>query len=198
MRQPEVMRMIEEEKNKQEFKVRDRVQIKSLEEMVEEYGKISHEYIYPKEEHCGFNGGMKHLCGRTATISEKRGEFFTLNDWSNDEGKTDWYYRPYMLKHVNDTKLTFYGNVTILEKDSKRYTATCSDENYDREKGLLVCLAKANGMTWSDVERLLKESEQVSFMKIMKDCEKILNSVQRELATAFINIGKALGGNEDD
>lgn len=57
-------------------------------------------------------------------------------------------------------KLIFRDNATILIKDGERYVAKCCEgDTYDREKGLLVCLAKASGYTFDDLQRMLEDAE---------------------------------------
>ena len=57
-------------------------------------------------------------------------------------------------------RVIFKDNATILFKDGKKYVAKCCDgDTYDREKGLLVCLAKAHGYTFNDLQEMLESAE---------------------------------------
>jgi len=86
------------------FNVGDRVRIKSYEKMLSQYEK----------DHCGiqlpfsrFDDGMKHLCGRTATIckiDEKNNEKVYLKDWDDDAGDKDFTFSIYMLEKVREYK----------------------------------------------------------------------------------------------
>lgn len=86
-----------------EFKVGDRVQIKSLEEI---------KLAFPNETYDGhakgtvlFNKNMIELCGRTATISTINDNGLLgytrigLTDWSNPM-RTMWAFTTDMVKHV--------------------------------------------------------------------------------------------------
>lgn len=83
------------------FKVGDRVEIKTWDEMEKAYrlnpwGSIFHGGTY-------FAVPMKHLCGRTATITEIINDRFEL-DFDNKSGDVVWYYMDWMLKKSNKPK----------------------------------------------------------------------------------------------
>lgn len=44
-------------------------------------------------------------------------------------------------------KIIFNNPATILFVNGKKYISKAHDEEFDKEKGLLMCLAKANGVT---------------------------------------------------
>jgi hypothetical protein len=87
---------------KEKFKVGDRVEIKSWEEMEKEFGLIFGEINC----RCHFTPTMKYLCGRTATIKTiseyKRIE---LDNWSNNDN-TNWNYSTDMIKRVQPKQFT--------------------------------------------------------------------------------------------
>lgn len=58
-------------------------------------------------------------------------------------------------------KVVFSGDTTTLFKEGKKYaTARCqAGDTYDREKGLLVCLAKANGINFKELREMLDRAE---------------------------------------
>ena len=85
-----------------EFKVGDRVRIKSWEQMEKEFG-MEFDWIACK---CGFNSEMRHLCGRTATISEINDYKVKLTDWSDDTGGLYWTISTDMIKLVDTSKFT--------------------------------------------------------------------------------------------
>lgn len=65
-----------------------------------------------------------------------------------------------LVTSISPDRIIFRDNATILIKDGKRYVAKCCDgDTYDREKGLLVCLAKAHGYTFNDLQEMLKGAE---------------------------------------
>lgn len=83
------------------FKVGDRVEIKTWDEMEKAYGLNPWGSIF----HGGtsFSVPMKHLCGRTATITEIINDKFEL-DFDNKSGDVFWYYMDWMLKKSNKPK----------------------------------------------------------------------------------------------
>lgn len=58
-------------------------------------------------------------------------------------------------------RVVFEGKTTVLITDKGKYIATCEKgDKFDREKGLLVCLAKANGYSTSDILELLENANE--------------------------------------
>jgi hypothetical protein len=56
----------------------------------------------------------------------------------------------------NPDKLIFKGKETILIKDGKEYVSKCADGDvYDKEKGVLLCLARANGVSYTDLRTMI-------------------------------------------
>lgn len=86
-----------------EFKVGDRVRIKSWEQMQKEFGGNDNKIFCKKD----FIAPMKYLCGRTATISKITGSDISLTDWSNSEGDPyRWNYSTDMVELVKIKKIT--------------------------------------------------------------------------------------------
>lgn len=48
----------------------------------------------------------------------------------------------------------------ILIKDGKKYVSKAHEEEFDEEKGLLMCLAKAQGITHLELKRMLKNAKR--------------------------------------
>ena len=84
------------------FKVGDRVRIKSWEQMEKEFGrscgKIPCMCIFSKE--------MSHLCGRTATISKINGSIVDLTNWSDNNNTMSWIISTDMIELVDTSKFT--------------------------------------------------------------------------------------------
>lgn len=101
------------------FKVGDRVQIKSWEEMEKELGidfdgNINSLFGFPKN--------MKHLCGRTAKIESMDGEEIKLVDWSDISGDMRWKYSTDMIKHLESLTLNDLQFADILTlRNGERY-----------------------------------------------------------------------------
>ena len=87
-----------------EFKVGDRVRIKSWEQMEKEFG-MEFDWIACK---CGFSREMRHLCGRTATILAIDNCFHDVKliNWSDDSGGIYWSISTDMIELVDTSKFT--------------------------------------------------------------------------------------------
>lgn len=57
-----------------------------------------------------------------------------------------------------EMKIIINEPAVILIKNGKKYVSKAHDEEFDAEKGLLMCLAKANGVTHLDLKRMLKKA----------------------------------------
>lgn len=130
------------------LKVGDKVRIrKDL-----EVGKHYNDYLFNDDI---FNDQMAYMRGKVATISAfcDNGKYFRLKEFP-----CWWTFE--MVEEVLPDKLNFNKNVTILFKDGKKYIAKCHPEDtYDREKGLLLCLAKAYGYSYQDIQDMLSNAE---------------------------------------
>ena len=68
-------------------------------------------------------------------------------------------YDKYELNKANK-KVIFNGDTTIFIKDDKKYISKVHEEEFDEEKGLLMCIAKSAGYTHSELKRLLKKANR--------------------------------------
>lgn len=59
-------------------------------------------------------------------------------------------------QHKNEYKVIFNAPATILFVGDKKYISKAHNEEFDPEKGLLMCLAKANGISHLDLKRMIK------------------------------------------
>lgn len=57
-------------------------------------------------------------------------------------------------------RVIFNDPTTILIVGNKKYISKAHDEAFDEEKGLLMCLAKANGYTHANLKSLLKNAQR--------------------------------------
>lgn len=60
----------------------------------------------------------------------------------------------------NETKVIFNPPATILFMNGKKYVSKAHNEEFDEEKGLLMCLAKANGITHLQLKKMLKGAKR--------------------------------------
>ena len=113
------------------FKVGDRVQFKTWEEMENEFGL---DIDFDIQTYCDFRKGMKHLCGTYATIKQINGEGVELCDFTAN-GDTLWCYSLDMLKHAeNEPKWVFTEEekMVLMNINSKyKYIARdCNNKLY--------------------------------------------------------------------
>lgn len=64
-------------------------------------------------------------------------------------------------KADNGIKIIFNPPATILiTPDGKKYVSKAHNEEFDEEKGLLMCLAKANGFTHLTIKKMIKNANR--------------------------------------
>lgn len=61
---------------------------------------------------------------------------------------------------IRGMRVIFNKPTTILIVGDKKYIAKAHDEEFDEEKGLLMCLAKASGYTHADIKKLIKSAQR--------------------------------------
>lgn len=61
---------------------------------------------------------------------------------------------------IRGMRVIFNNPTTILIVGDKKYIAKAHDEEFDEEKGLLMCLAKASGYTHANLKALLKGAQR--------------------------------------
>ena len=57
-------------------------------------------------------------------------------------------------------KVIFNPPATILYIKGKKYVSKAHDEKFDEEKGLLMCIAKAYGITHLELKRMIKNASR--------------------------------------
>ena len=124
------------------FKVGDKVRVRKDLIPDTKYGDVY--FVY----------SMKEMCGKIVTIKDFYSD--NCNMYLKEIG---YLWSPEMLEPVKEDKLIFNGNATILFKDGKKYVTKCdTSDTYDREKGLLTVLAKANGYNYEAIQEMLKNA----------------------------------------
>ncbi len=65
-------------------------------------------------------------------------------------------------KHVatDEYKVIFNKPATILFVNGEKYVSKAHGEAFDEEKGLLMCLAKANGISHTTLKKLLRAAQR--------------------------------------
>lgn len=87
-------------------------------------------------------------------------------------------YSKYDLKISKDAVILYNKNKKV------KHVSVAKDEEFDREKGLMMCLLKDMGVTYSDIQVMLKkyDKEQTKLMreKIAKEEEKAKRRAEQE------------------
>lgn len=110
---------------KNRFKVGDRVRIRQWDDMVKEFGLLDSGGI-PFTKTCGttFMDDMKHLCGRTATITyiNYDTEKVELN-FDDNSGNTDWYFYIGAIEGKEAMKMNKQKRIKELKKQIEKINA---------------------------------------------------------------------------
>lgn len=61
---------------------------------------------------------------------------------------------------TDDIRVIFNDPATILIIGNRKYISKAHNEDFDEEKGLLMCLAKANGISHAKLKVLLKKADR--------------------------------------
>jgi len=125
-------------KMNRDFKVGDRVRIREWDDMESEYGLNARGSIGCRKT---FVAGMKHLCGRTATISNISDcKTVNLADWSDSSGASGWHYSTDMLELVEDSKMAQVARILGVELGEEFEIEGSGYNPYKfTEDGLLDC-----------------------------------------------------------
>ena len=102
------------------FKVGDKVVVRDWGDMAKEYGAEGND-IHPDECTTSFTSKMKHLCGRTATITDVDDDYVRV-EFDDESGDTNWYYRRWMFNPSDSDKTTTkfkVGDLVTLKEGVK-------------------------------------------------------------------------------
>lgn len=106
-----------------EFKKGQKVRIKSWDKMAKEYSVDEYGHIALPNGY-GFSNDMRHLCGRTATITEKayeNGWSDILLDFDNTEGNTYWVYTTDMVEPIDFTKADLKNGMILETREGEKF-----------------------------------------------------------------------------
>ena len=126
------------------YKVGDRIKIrKDL-----KYGTIA------DRVEVAFN--MLNYKGKYATITYI-GKMFGVTYYHIDIDKEKWKWTAEMFEV---SCLIYNNNTTILYRNGKKYKTTClREDTFDKEKGLLLCLAKSIGFSYGDICEMVEKAK---------------------------------------
>ena len=128
------------------------------------------------------NSNIVHTCGPYTTqqvnqiigVKEKTEQEKAYENYLSRKNK----YSKYDLKISKDAVILYNKNKKV------KHVSVAKDEEFDREKGLMMCLLKDMGVTYSDIQVMLKnyDKEQAKLMKekIAKEEEKAKRRAEQE------------------
>lgn len=65
-----------------------------------------------------------------------------------------------LMKRPRTNYVLVSNQATIFfDENGEKYVSKCSNEEFDLEKGIMMCLCKKHGYTYQDIRRLLKNVE---------------------------------------
>lgn len=152
------------------FKVGDRVRIKTWNEMEKEFGTCSNGDI---KCCCIFTKGMKYLCGKKCTITDIDGELVDLK-FDDDIERKGWDYSTDMIKPFNECIVVYRKNddvIAIDKKTGKKAKAACSkDDVFDFHIGAKLAFDRLmNEKGYVEVRRIAKANEYVKIVNAGAD-----------------------------
>lgn len=123
--------------------------------------------------------------GRVITVDDD-GDFSAMTISSIDNSKGDIYYslnpREFNLVKSSKTNKVLVSNQATIFFDEygEKYVSKCSNEEFDLEKGIMMCLCKKHGYTYEDIRRFLnnaeyKEVKSVKYKAAVGDYIKIVS-----------------------
>ena len=82
--------------------------------------------------------------------------------------------------------IIFNGNKTILKTKYSNFITTCDNEdNFDKEKGVMLCLLKSCGYSYTDVKKLVDNAKDTS-NKVTKKQKKELKNLNKTMANLLV------------
>lgn len=128
----------------------------------------------------GKEGRVIGVGGNTVTVEfdeDVNGHNGSLSGNTGKEGHC-WHCKPEHLKVLQKNCVIFSKKTTILIKDGKKYVSKCMDgDTYDKEKGLLLCLAQANGISYKDLQEMIAGAKDCNAEKAKELAGKIATGI---------------------
>ena len=113
--------------------------------------------------YCGVVDTMLKYKGKTARIVSS--EMFygvMICTLDIDGGAYNWNENMFdnAIGKQAKNNLIFNNGVTILYVNGKKYVSKCDTEDtFDKEKGLLLCIAKSVGYKYKDIENMINNAK---------------------------------------
>lgn len=134
----------------------------------------------------------KKWVGWVAAVHED-GSFYakTISTTSFSDKGTDYegldpqYFD--LVKRSRKNCVLISNQATILfDENGEKYVSKCSNEEFDLEKGIMMCLCKKHGYTYEDIRRLL---DNVEFKEVKEEKRKALVGEYIEIVSPEITGG---------
>ena len=158
---------------------------KTINQLMKEYGIDTSWYDIKSDNSTPItatNSASLTVCGPYTTqqvnqiigVKEKTEQEKAYENYLSRKNK----YSKYDLKISKDAVILYNKNKKV------KHVSVAKDEEFDREKGLMMCLLKDMGVTYSDIQAMLKkyDKEQAKLMreKIAKEEEKAKRRAEQE------------------
>ena len=169
-------------KENYKFKVGDRVQFKTWEEMVEEFGLkedgLESDFI---DCTCAFINYMKHLCGTYATIKDIVNPFdgvVILKDFTS-KGDTYWNYSLDMLKPAKPAEINKEFDEAIKSMSEKQFNKCMKCKHFDdSDSPNLFCNLSCEGLNDGCYRYCPKNPESV--IALVEKLDYTIQELQKE------------------
>ena len=149
-----------------EFKVRDRVRIRTMKDLKKEFGE---NYSGSAKCHNTFTEEMEQFSGKTATISEIDGKDVELVFWSSTTGEEDCYeFSTDMLEPIEFNKDDLrFGDIITL-RNNKKFVVVNSYSGGYALRGNITDVYDGNDIDdCLDINlKALSEDEELDVMKV--------------------------------
>jgi len=139
-------------------------------------------------EYNNYNEYEKETCYFVRSFVRSFIMFYGIKKWSISNGYEIVEFNS--LKSNSTAQVTFDPPKTILTLNGKEFVSVAKDKPFDKEKGVLMCLAKANGFDYEKVSELvasakkqtpkLTEAERVILENLPKEYKWIVRNGDRE------------------
>lgn len=158
---------------------------KTINQLMKEYGIDTSWYDIKSDNSTpitAINSSSLTVCGPYTT--QQVNQIIGVKEKTEQEKAYEKYlsrknkYAKYDLKISKDAVILYNKNKKV------KHVSVAKDEEFDREKGLMMCLLKDMGVTYSDIQIMLKkyDKEQAKLMreKIAKEEEKAKRRAEQE------------------
>lgn len=150
--------------------------------MKEEF-KIGDRVFIDRPYNTGVITDIMEICNPESLRLEQLQVMVKYDSWDLSEWIPLWRVRLYSPRRY--LKVIFNDPATILFVDGKKYISKAHDEDFDKEKGLMACLLKSFGISYLDLQRMIKSAKVQNRKEPPKDKEPQKQWTKEEIITAY-------------